>query len=454
MFISYKYLLLQKLQSMKYIAILFFLFPLQMMAQFNTGKMDSVLRQLDKHDKAMMTIAMTENNATICEGYTGYADVEKKIKNNVYTQFRIGSISKLFTAVLVMQLVEEKKIKLENKLSEYIKEMPNSDKINIEQLLCHRSGLANYTDQEDYTTYNEKPISQAELIKKLAALKPDFAPGEKFEYSNTNYALLTIILEKVGKDTYANLLRKRICAKANLSETSVGAKIQSDSNQAQSYNYELGKWVKSGETDMSIPLGAGNIISTSVDLCKFIEALFAHKLVSKSSLDNMMNMRDGYGLGMIRMPFGKLWYYGHTGGIDGFQSMLAYNPEKKHAFCILGNGFNFSTNDIAIAMLSIYHNVPYVVPNFENKASSNISTGKEGVYKNQKVGMDITIKQDGEQLMAQATGQSAFPLEKVSDMKYKFEAAGIEIEFLPNEKGNVHAFKLKQGGMDLVFEKE
>lgn len=434
--------------------LLILLLPFQLLAQFNSAKMDSILRQLDKHNKTMMSIAMTEKNAIICEGYTGYADVEKNKKNNVYTQFRIGSITKLFTAVMIMQLVEEKKLRLDNKLSDYNKQMPNAEKISIEQLLSHRSGLANYTNQDDYDSYNEKPITPEELIKKLAVLKPEFEPGEKYEYSNTNYALLTLILEQVTKDTYSNLLRKRICAKANLSETRVGTKINTEANEANSYNYELGKWAKSSETDMSIPLGAGNIVSTSVDLCKFIEALFEYKLLSKTSLDNMMTMRDGYGLGMIRFPYNKLWYYGHTGGIDGFESMLGYNPESKHAFCILGNGFNYSLNDVAIAMLSVFHNDPYPVPNFEKKVSNSSTNGKEGVYKNSKMGMDITMKQEGEKLMAQATGQSAFPLDKVSEMKYKFEQAGIEIEFLQNEKGNIHAFRLKQGGMDMVFEKE
>jgi D-alanyl-D-alanine carboxypeptidase len=428
--------------------------PAQLFAQFNTAKMDSVLNQLDKHNKAMVSIAMTEKNAIICEGFTGYADVEKNKKNNVYTQFRIGSISKLFTAVMLMQLVEEKKIKLDNKLSEYFGEMPNADKITIEQLLSHRSGLANYTSQQDYTTYNQKPITHEELLKKLAALKPDFAPGEKYEYSNTNYALLTLIIEKVTKKNYADILRQRVCAKANLSETRVGAQINSDANEAHSYDYELGKWVKSSETDMSIPLGAGNIISTSVDLCKFIEALFDLKLVSKASLENMMTMRDGYGLGMIRLPFGKMWHYGHTGGIDGFQSLLAYNPEQKHAFCILGNGYNYNMNDLAIAMLSIYHKVPYTVPNFDKKQSANTMDGKPGLYKSSKMGMDISIKEEDGKLSAQATGQSAFPLERVSDMKYKFDAAGIEIEFLTNDKQIIHAFRLKQGGMEFVFEKE
>ncbi len=356
---------------------------------------------------------------------------------------------------MILQLIEEKKLSLDTKLDKFFPTIPNASKITIEQLLSHRTGLQNFTSEEDYMTYHTKAKSDQELIALFEKGKTEFEPSTQHSYSNTNYVLLTFIIEKITKKSYADELRKRICAKANLGDTYVGGKINTEKNEAHSYSFENNSWVTSDETDMSIPRGAGNIVSNTRDLSMFIEALFDGKLISQTSLSNMMDLKDGYGLGMIRLPFGKNWFYGHTGGIDGFESMLAYNQDNKVAFCILGNGYNYPLNDIAIAMLSAYYNKPYSIPSFETKKISiDNAKGFDGVYNNDKIGMKITIKEDGGILTAQATGQSAFPLDKVSELNYKFEAAKIEITFIKENDGGIRSFKLNQGGMDLVFNRE
>lgn len=428
--------------------------PYFVSAQLDSNKLNEYFKSLEKHNKAMVSVAISENGSTLYQHAIGYNEVLSNSKNNVFTEFRIGSISKMFTAVLVAQLIESGKLKTGDKLDKFFVKVPNASKITIQHLLQHRSGLANYTNDTSYQSYMQKPITQAELLAKFEKAKPDYSPGEKFEYSNTNYALLTMIIEQITKSTFAEQVRMKICAKANLGDTRVGTMINTSNNEAQSYNFELNKWVKATETDMSVPLGAGNIVSTANDLCRFIEALFNYKLISKSSLDQMIKLEDGYGWGILRFPYNKIWYYGHTGGIDGFQSILGYNVESKNAICILGNGFNYSMNDIAIAMLNAYHNVPFVVPTFEKHTLTQDAKSKEGIYKSDKINMSITIKNEDGTLTAQATGQSAFPLEKVSENIYKFDTAGIQIEFVADEKQHILALKLKQGGMDLMFTRE
>ena len=166
--------------------------------------------------------------------------------------------------------------------------------------------------------------------------------------------------------------------------------------------------------------------------------------------------KDGYGYGMLRFPFGKKWFYGHTGGIDGFQSMLGYNEEDKVAFCSLGNGYNYPMNSVAIAMLSAVYDLPYEIPSFSSKANiSDIdSKTKEGVYHSDKLDMKITISKKNDTLMAQATNQAAFPLEKVSDLEYKFDAAGIKVLFEKEKNDAILHLRLLQGGMDIIFDKE
>jgi len=431
------------------------LFSKSIIAQIDSLKLDSLMLQLDKHQKAMVSVALSERGQLIYQRTIGYADVEKKQRANVFTPYRIGSISKMFTAVMTLQLIEEKKLALNTTLNTFYPTLPNASKITIEQLLSHRSGLENFTANENYLSYHTQPKTEQELISMFEKGKTDFEPDAMHSYSNTNYVLLSFILEKITKKSYVDLLRIRICAKANLGDTYVGGQINAEKNEALSYEYENNTWVKSAETDMSIPRGAGNIVSTTHDLSSFIEALFDGKLITQQSLTKMLDLKDGYGLGIIRIPFGKNWFYGHNGGIDGFQSMLAYNQEKKATICILGNGYNYPMNTIAIALLSAYYGKPFAIPSFEQKT---ISLDKlknfDGVYNNEKLGVKITIKDDNGTLTAQATGQGAFPLEKVNELSYKFEAAKLEITFIKDTDGGIRSFNLKQGGMDLLFNRE
>jgi len=424
-------------------------------SQTDTAKLNSYFNLLEKNQKVMGSVCLYADSVFIYDKATGYADVVKNKKSNVYTQYRIGSISKMFTAVMMLQLIEEKKISLDAKLSQYFPGIKNSSKITIEQLLNHRSGIENFTNEADYTSYMEKPQTPEQLIAIFEKLPSDFEPGSQFSYSNTNYVLLTFIIEKITKSSYAEQLIRRICARAMLADTRVGGKINTNSNEAQSYNFAQGRWAATTETDLSVACGAGNIISTSKDLCLFIAALFEGKLISQTMLGKMKTMRDGYGLGMVQFPFGERKFYGHTGGIDNFQSMLAYNEADKTAVCITGNGFDYSINEIAIALLSVHYGLPFTLPDFEKKVDRAFAANSpEGIYGNGKTGMKITVFKEKDQMMAQATGQQAFPLTAISEYEYKFDLAGIRILFMKNEAGDLMQFKLTQGGKDLLFSRE
>jgi len=442
---------------MKKLSILLFILSTNITAsaQLDTNKLNKYFTLLDKHQKAMTSVCLYDKGIFVYDRAIGFADVHQNKKSNVYTQYRIGSISKMFTAVMILQLVEEKKLQLNTPLNVFYPAIKNSSIITIEQLLNHRSGIPNLTADKNYTSYHTTPKSEQELIQIFEQFSSDFEPGARYSYSNSNYILLSFILEKLTQSTYAEQLLKRVCAKANLADTKVGAHIQVLNNECHSYDFENNQWVLSEETDMSIPQGAGNIVSTAKDLCLFIEALFEGKLISKPMLENMKKMNEGYGYGMIQFPFAKKVFYGHTGGIDAFQSMLGYNEEDKLAVCIVGNGYNYAMNDIAIAMLNIYYNKAFELPVFEKRVLSEAALKSiEGVYGNSKMNMTITIFKQDSVLMAQATGQGAIPLEKVNELEYQFKAADIRMFFMKDEKEHIQNFKLQQAGMDLFFEKQ
>lgn len=414
-------------------------------------KLAGYIDSLFVHHKVMGSFAFAENDRPTFIKVVGFADVEKNQKANVNTQYRIGSISKTFTAVLIMKAFEEKKISLDQKLSEFYPEIPNAEKISIENLLQHRTGIHNLTSEAEFWQYNTKPQTESSLISIIKKYKSDFEPGSKHEYSNSNYILLGFILEKIYKKPYAVLLKDKITKPLKLTLTEVGGKIDPSKDQAKAYQYINGKYVVSSETDMSIPIGAGNIISTPRDLLTFILGLENGKLVKKSSLEKMKTFVDDYGYGLVKVPFDKYSGFGHTGGIDNFSSALFYFPDLKIATAFSTNQSEMDTNDFSIKMIETAMGKDFEMPSFKTyEISENDLQKFTGTYSSKDVPLKITIFIEDKKLMAQATGQSAFPLEAISETSFKFDMAGIVIDFYPAKK----QFVIIQRGTKNTFTKE
>ncbi|MGO1584929.1 MAG: serine hydrolase domain-containing protein [Mesonia sp.] len=386
---------------------------------------------LEQHHKMMESVAITKNGEKVYSRSIGFANVEKKKKANEKTKYRIGSITKSFTATVILQLIDEGKLTLNTNLAEFYPEIVNASEITIQQLLNHHSGLFNFTSAEDYLSINTKALSKEELLAIIKKNGKAFEPGEKGEYSNTNYLLLTFIAEDLDKDSFANILEKRIFKPLKLKNTQVGEKINSKKNEAFSYSRKMGAWKKEQETHMSIPLGAGNIISTPTDIAKFYTALLEGKLLSPGSLLNMKIFEDSFGLGLFQLPYNENRAYGHTGGIDGFSSMAGYFPNEKMAFILTSNASSINLNDVALGVLAIYFKDNYQLPQYEEEVilSMEILTSYEGVYGNDTFSLDISVTNDDGDLMAQATGQSSFKLTPTSKNTFVFKPAGIKITF-------------------------
>jgi D-alanyl-D-alanine carboxypeptidase len=414
-------------------------------------KMSDYLDSLFIHHKVMGSFALVENDHPTFIKAVGFADAEKNKMANVNTQYRIGSISKTFTAVLIMKAVEEKKISLDKKLSDFYPEIPNADKITTENLLQHRTGIHNLTDEAEYGQYYTKPQTETSLINIIKKYKSDFEPGSRHQYSNSNYILLGFILEKMYKKSYAELVKEKITKPLKLTFTEVGGKIDTSKNQAKSYQFINGKYEASSETDMSIPIGAGNIISTPSDLLTFILGLEQGKLIKKQNVEKMKNFVDGYGYGVIKIPFEKEWGFGHTGGIDNFSSALYYFPGLKVAMAFTTNQSNTDTNDISIKLIETALGKDFEIPGFKTiEIPENELQKYTGTYSSPDVPLKINIFIQDKKLMAQATGQGAFPLEATSPTNFTFDMAGIEINFYPEK----NQFIIMQGGTKNTFTKE
>ena len=418
--------------------------------KFDKEKLDLYFQTLENNNKFMGSVALSENGKIIYTKSIGFSDVESKTKPNETTKYRIGSISKSFTSALVFKAVEENKLSLDTKISKYFPNIKNADKISISNLLNHRSGIHSFTDNENYLSWNTQKKSEEELLKIIEDGGSNFEPDTKADYSNSNYVLLSFILEKIYKKPYSEILQEKIIKPIGLKNTYVGGKINLENNEADSYIFE-NNWIKETETDLSIPLGAGAIVSTPSDLLQFAEALFNGKIISEKSLKLMETIKDDYGSGLFQMPFGAKKAFGHTGGIDGFSSNYGYFPEEKVAFALTSNGSNFTNNNIAIAVLSAVFDQPYEIPVFKTLELPSADLDQYlGIYSSKDIPLKITVTKNDTTLMAQATGQSAFPLDASDKNIFKFDQAGIVLEFMPANKTMI----LKQGGKNYNFIKD
>jgi CubicO group peptidase (beta-lactamase class C family) len=413
-------------------------------------KLDNFFNALEENDKFMGSVAVSQNNKIIYTKSIGYCDLEKEIKANEESKYRIGSISKTFTAVLVLKAVEENKLELSQTIDKYFPSIENADQITIEQLLRHRSGIHNFTNDKAYLTYNTQAKSEKEMIAVIAEAGSDFEADSKAEYSNSNYVLLSYILEKSLKQPFAELLNEHITAPLELTNTYFGKEINTANQECKSYKY-IGNWNVESETNTSIPMGAGGVVSTPSDLVTFSDALFGGKLLKAESLALMKTIKDQYGIGLFQIPFYDKTGYGHTGGIDGFSSVFSHFADGNVSYALTSNGSNFNNNKISIAVLSAIYDKPYEIPEFSTfEVSSEDLDAYLGIYSSAQIPLKITITKENATLIAQATDQPSFPLDATEKDKFKYDQAGLVLEFNPSE----NSMLLIQGGKQFTYTKD
>ncbi len=415
-------------------------------------RLDALVDLIEKYDRASGSIHLSHEGNTVYSRAFGMRAVSgaDTLMADTETVYRTGSVTKTFTAVLALQLMEEGKLTADTKLSKYYPNIPNADKITIEHLLQHRSGLFNFTNRPDFPTYMVSGKTKDEMVELFESLDVNFEPGEKYEYSNTGYVLVGYILEDITGLSYKQLLEERIIDKIGLNRTYYGKPIDVKANEAQSF-VKLEKWMMVPESNMNVPAAAGAIASTPSELSRFFEALFGGELVSEASLATMKTLKDNYGYGLFSLPFYDRRAYGHNGNIDGFFASSAYFPEDKLAVSYISNGNGYPGNDIVIAMLSSWYGREFSMPNFDAAmVSAETLQSYAGEYKNPNLPFAISIIYDNGRIFGQATGQPRFPLTATSDNTFTFDQAMITVSFNVAE----NTMNFKQAGQEIIFVRE
>lgn len=277
--------------------------------------------------------------------------VEQRIGGGVVEPYRIGSISKTFTAVLALQLVEQGRLALADPVSRWFPKLPGASHITVEMLLRHRSGLAEISQARDFHRWALKPRSMAELQALIEALPVGSTAGESARYNNTGFILLHWIVERAGGAPYDSLLERGITGPLGLVHT----RMAQPGAGLPSFQRDGERWVPMDASDPSVPLGAGALVSTPAELVRFARALFAGRLLKPETVARMSHLLDGFGQGLTPVPKAGRWAMqglGHEGVIDGFRSVLVHLPQHKLTAAVLLNGEHWPRDALLEAVLA------------------------------------------------------------------------------------------------------
>lgn len=417
---------------------------------FQKEKLDEYFTLLEQNDKFHGSVAISQKGKIVYSRNIGYADIHSKTRGNVDTQYRIGSITKTFTAALVFKAVEEGKLSIDHYLNQYFPTVKNAEKIQIRDLMNHSSGIFSITSDPSFQSWMTQKQTPEKLVEIISSYEPQFDPKSTGEYSNSNYILLTLILEKVYGKSYQELVEEKIINPLGLKNTHYAHTHDLKNNSTYSYLF-TGIWKKMPETDMSVPLGAGAISSTPIDLTKFGEALFSGKLIQPKSLESMTQLHHNFGMGIFEVKLAERSFWGHGGAIDGFLAFWATEPKDEVSIAVCTNGTKIGYYGVGEILAKAFYGFDFELPNFANFTLTEEEIASYlGTYSSSEFPLKITIFAEKNQLYGQATGQGPFPLDALGDHQFEFQAAGIKIKFNPNE-GN---FEFEQAGFKFVFTKE
>ncbi|KMQ60320.1 hypothetical protein ACM46_17780 [Chryseobacterium angstadtii] len=416
----------------------------------NREKIDDFLDYIARNNQGIGSVSISRNG--VQEYHKDFG--QQQLKGITYdkdTQYQIGSISKMITAVMLMQLVENGKLKLEEKLSKYYPEIPNAQKITLHQMLNHTSGLGDYVgEEEDNWLFGKAAVGDKAIIAEIKKQGVSFEPGKKTKYSNSAYFLLSRILERLNNKPYNILLKENITDKAGMKHTF--SVLDQPKNVFKSYKFNGKNWEEVRDFNFRNCIGLGDIVSTTEDMNTFMNALFSGSFIKKETLDMMISNKEEkvFGTGIMKVPFYNITAYGHGGDTAGSHSILSYEPVDKLSFAITINGENMRHNDLYVGVLNLLYGRDYQYPSFDTEKPETDLKKYEGEYETKEIPIPLTVFSKDGSLFAQGKGQPEFPLKKMEKNKYQFEQAGIIILFLPESK----QMELTQNGKTFLLTKK
>lgn len=365
-------------------------------AQSKMEEIDKLVALYHEYGKFNGSVLVSEQGKILYQKGHGMANMEWDIKNDTDTKHRLGSISKQFTAMLILQLAAEGKIDLHAPIDNYLPDYPNDHepKITTHHLLTHTSGIPNYTSFEGFFKNDSRdPYTPVEFLDVFKDKKLDFAPGEKFNYSNSGYFLLGVLIEKASGKSYETLLHENIFTPLEMTGSGYDHHKDILKNRATGYEKYGDGFINSNYLDMSIPYAAGSLYSTVEDLYIWDQALYGNKMLSKEDMDLYFkpqikafgDAKYAYGWAVGYDKIGNttdsIYTISHGGGINGFNTIISRAPSDKSLVVLLNNTGSAPLNQMTRSIRAILKGKTYTLPRKSGAYEVLAVIQKDGIEK-------------------------------------------------------------------------
>ncbi len=425
----------------------------------STGLETLLAQRLPAGGPGVVILVARDGKLLFCHGY-GLADREEQIPATPTTQFRIGSLTKQFTAAAILRLRQDGKLSVDDPLAKYFPTYPDGEKITLRQLLHHTSGLHNFTSHPDFSARVVRPIAPADLVAWFQDDPPDFPPGEQFEYCNTGYVLLGQIVEKVSGQSLGDYFQQQFFTPLKMNGTGVFHNASPPDHAAKGYSSIAGQLQPALDWDMSWAGGAGELYSTVGDLWRWTEALQGGRVLSPEDLRDMLaeftiprmdTLTQRYGMGIGHVEIEWLPFIGHDGGLPGFLSELMWFPEEKVTIAVLSNAMPPppGTAPSALVPVAVRAFLPAEIaahaPKIDPAIDPKTYPDYVGRYDYKGSGIQEITTANGH-LYAQLTGQDKFEVYPSAPDTFFFKIAAASMAFQRDKTGAVTAVIHHQGG--------
>jgi CubicO group peptidase (beta-lactamase class C family) len=401
-------------------------------------------------------VLVSVDGKTAFEGGYGFANVEWEIRNTPQTKFRIGSMTKQFTSMIVMRLQEQGKLKVHDPICQYLTPCPDTWKpVTVHHLLTHTSGIPSYTGLPNFTQKDSiLPLTHDELIGRFRDLPLEFEAGSHFKYNNSGYFLLGVIIEKITGSTYEDVLQKEIFTPLGMKDTGYDRPSTILPRRASGYRGTGLALANAPYLDMGLPYAAGSLYSTVGDLLIWDQALYTDKLLPGAAREAMYTpFKNNYAYGW-RVQGASAETFGHTrifheGVINGFTTAFTRIPDNRAAVIVLSNNSWSPVVTVMRDLLAILYDRPYTLPAPRTvaKVDTKIYDEYVGEY---ALGPNavMTVTRDGDRILVQRTGQPRVEMYPESETKFFLRGVDAQITFVKGEKGTVSHLILHLGATD------
>jgi CubicO group peptidase (beta-lactamase class C family) len=435
--------------SLRYALVVLLFLVAPAIGQDAASKLEEYLNTVTKDRLFSGAVLVAQNGKILLSKGYGMANIELDVPNTAQTRFRLGSITKQFTAASILLLQEQGKLSVSDSICKYIADCPAAwQPVTVHHLLNHSGGVPNFTSFPDYQKTMMIPSPIESLIARFKDRPLAFAPGEKMSYSNSGYILLGAVIEKVSGQSYADFLRARILDPLKMNATGYDRSDTIIKGRAAGYSDKGAHWVNAPHIDMSIPHAAGAMYSTVEDLYLWDQALYTDKLLSAKLKESMFTPglnNYGYGFGITTPNNRKL--ISHGGGINGFATYIARYPDDRVTVIVLSNLEQAKSGMFARDLAAIVFGEKYETPRARvvAKVDPKIYDSYVGKYE-LRPNFILTVRRDGDRLLTQATGQPEFEIYPESETKFFVKVFEAQITFVKDTTGKVTQAILNQGG--------